>query len=282
MTTMMEHALAYAESGWAVFPLKPRAKEPLLAGAYKVASKQLEQIEAWWTRWPEANIGLATGRTSGVWVLDLDGEIGARSFLQLEAEHGKTPDTLTASTGKGWHLYWRMPDCDVGRRIGVRPGIDVCGGLGYVLAPPSVHPSGAVYGWISAAEDALEAPAWVVDLVRPQPRAAKVSPAAPGAVVVRSRGTGKVKAPSAYLRALTRTQAIDVARAPEGQRNQQLFRSAVFLASQAAGLRMDDSEAMRDLWHAARQAGLADAEIERTLESARAAGHARPAQVEVE
>ena len=70
-------ALGYAAQGLYVFPIKPRGKTPLTNHGFKDASTDPEQIRAWWTRWPDANIGITTGKASGFWVLDLDGEYPA-------------------------------------------------------------------------------------------------------------------------------------------------------------------------------------------------------------
>src|SRR3954453_18758431 len=85
-------ALAYAERGWPVFPLRPREKVPLIAKAaggngVHDATTDLDQISAWWTRCPRANIGLAAG--PAFWVLDVD-------YAGFFAEEPDGADTLTA------------------------------------------------------------------------------------------------------------------------------------------------------------------------------------------
>lgn len=279
MTELRDAALYYARwRGWAVFPVRPRAKEPLVAGAYKAATAELEQVEAWWATWPDANIGLATGERSGVWVLDIDGPEGFASFDQLEAEHGEVPDTQWASTGKGSHLYWQCPaGHDPGRRIGVRPGIDYIGGSGYLVLPPSIHPNGREYVWADADTVIPVAPEWLFELQRP-----KTAPAgAPRIRAPRMRPEG-VDAPEGiqdarrYLGGVVRRAVADVVGAGEGQRNVQLFRAAVWVVSVAAGLAQDASSALGDLYRAAQVAGLEDEEIERTLDSAASKGLRSP------
>jgi len=278
VTALRDAALYYARQGWAVFPLRPRAKEPLVGGAYKAATAELEQVEAWWATWPDANIGLATGERSGVWVLDIDGPEGFASFDQLEAEHGEVPDTQWASTGKGSHLYWQCPaGHDPGRRIGVRPGIDYIGGSGYLVLPPSIHPNGREYVWADADTVIPVAPEWLFELQRP-----KTAPAgAPRIRAPRMRPEG-VDAPEGiqdarrYLGGVVRRAVADVVGAGEGQRNVQLFRAAAWVVSVAAGLAQDASSALGDLYRAAQVAGLEDEEIERTLDSAASKGLRSP------
>jgi hypothetical protein len=134
---VMEYALSYASQGYAVFPLKPNTKTPLTEHGFKDATKDPEAIRRWWTEWPEANVGVATGRVSGIVVLDIDrkhGVDGAVSAAELEL-----PKTLTIRTPSGgFHLFYKAPTgVIVPRRIGVKPGLDVLGEGGYVVAAGS-------------------------------------------------------------------------------------------------------------------------------------------------
>ena len=70
---MKDQALAYAGMGLAVFPLRARDKRPATDNGCKAATTDMQQIESWWNRWPDANIGIATGSISGgLVVIDLD------------------------------------------------------------------------------------------------------------------------------------------------------------------------------------------------------------------
>src|SRR5262245_49991368 len=89
-------ALSYAARGWPVFPCRPRAKEPLTQHGCKDATTDPHQITQWWTRWPEANIGIATGMASRIIVIDVDvdtekGIDGEETLRTLEAQHGELP-----------------------------------------------------------------------------------------------------------------------------------------------------------------------------------------------
>jgi hypothetical protein len=281
MSELRDSALHYARwRGWAVFPLRPKSKEPLVAGAYKAATADLHQVEAWWTQYPDANIGLATGQRSGVWVLDIDGPEGFASFDSLELEHGEVPDTQWVSTGKGSHLYWQCPaGQDPGRRIGVRPGLDLIGGAGYLVLPPSIHPSGREYVWAEVDGPIAAAPDWLRDLQRPRAERPRVGPASWPRAHVEAPQEG-VRSPDQYLAGVVRRAAHDVTHAGRGQRNVELYRAAVWVASVAAGLNRSLAGPMAELYRAAQTAGLDDIEIERTLDSAAARGRARPATTE--
>ncbi len=193
---MRDTALAHAARGWPIFPCRPRGKEPLIAGGFKAATCDPELIRAWWRRWPRANIGLATGRPSGMVVLDIDPRNGgAESLRRLPP----LPRTMAARTGGGGrHVYFRAPSFEVRCRANaLGPGLDIKGGGGYVLLPPSVHPSGRRYAWLPVAgpDEAAIAPLpeWLLErLVALRPSAAP-APAPVGAAAMQSGvGGGRV------------------------------------------------------------------------------------------
>jgi len=123
--TMLDAALAYAFQGLAVFPLTPRDKVPAIPKAeggqgFKDATKDAAVIHGWWTRWPDANVGIATGAASGLVVLDVDGPEGKASFATLCNGEGP-PLTPTARTGRGQHLLFAHPDGPLAARPGCDP-----------------------------------------------------------------------------------------------------------------------------------------------------------------
>ena len=149
----VEWALNYAGRGWPVLPIRPRSKAPLISNGVKGATTDPDVIRQWWKIYPDAGIGIATG-APGPTVLDIDDvERGAEAIARLNG-------APYATTGRGRHYYHVGSDA---RNIGLTYG-DVKGTGGYVLAPPSVHPSGAVYAWGSAPNGTLPAlPAWVAE-----------------------------------------------------------------------------------------------------------------------
>lgn len=139
----VEVALTYAAAGFPVFPLAPGTKVPAIAGGkgYLDATTNTDQIRAWWTRWPAANIGIPTGAASGLLVVDPDTyKPGAsEAWAAWQSEHGRIPPTLRVLTPQGGTHHWYvMPD-----GVDVRNGkpvkdVDVRGNGGYVTAPGSV------------------------------------------------------------------------------------------------------------------------------------------------
>ncbi|MCG7607148.1 bifunctional DNA primase/polymerase [Mycobacterium sp. CnD-18-1] len=117
---------------WPIFPVAPGQKRPLTKNGLKDASTDPEQVQQWWSRWPEANIGGVTGIFYDV--IDIDGPEGFESVRNLEP--GVIPDVHGKSnTRRGQHIFIK-PTGD-GNRAGVRPGLDYRGKGGYVLLPVS-------------------------------------------------------------------------------------------------------------------------------------------------
>jgi hypothetical protein len=168
MTPLGTPALALASKGMCVFPCNERSKEPALSGGFKRATTDPNVIRGWW-RACNFNIGLATGPDSGVWVLDVDGEEGEATLRALETQHGALPSTVEVITGKGRHLYFRWLSATKIRNSQLRddvPGLDWRGHGGYVLAPPSVHPSGRVYAWsVDSTDEFQDTPYWLTNLI---------------------------------------------------------------------------------------------------------------------
>lgn len=143
------------------------------------ASDDPAQIARWSDEWPISNLGIATGETSGVFVLDLDGEEGKDNLAALEAEHGSLPVTVTVVTGSGGiHHYFKHP---AGLALSnsastVAPKIDIRANGGMVVAPPSNHKSGGSYvfaaGRSFADVEVAEAPQWLIELAIAKPNKA--------------------------------------------------------------------------------------------------------------
>lgn len=148
--------------------LRPRDKRPIIPWE-RLQEKSADPAEVadWFEQNPTANVGIVTGRLSGLVVLDVDpGHGGESSLSQLEREYGSLPQTVSARTGGGGrHYYFRHPGGVVRNKVGFRPGLDIRGDGGLIVAPPSIHPSGRRYRWLDGASpeeiDVAPAPSWL-------------------------------------------------------------------------------------------------------------------------
>jgi hypothetical protein len=164
---VLQTALALIQHSLAVFPCRPRTKWPATAHGCKDASTDPDVVRSWWAANPQFNIGIATGEVSNIFVADTDDSDGQEGLGRLEAQHGSLPPTLQVCTAKGMHYYFRWPGVLVRNSASkVAPKIDVRGAGGYVLAPPSIHPTGRRYCWsVDSGNTIADAPAWLINLV---------------------------------------------------------------------------------------------------------------------
>jgi hypothetical protein len=139
---LYEAALSYAQQGYRVIPLKPCSKIPLTTHGFKDASADIDQIHSWWGQYPDANIGLITGKEAGFFVIDIDGEYPA-DWVELPPANVRTH--------KGVHIYCAYPAHETIKsrtKINGHP-VDIRGDGAYIVAPPSVHPEGGRYEFIA-------------------------------------------------------------------------------------------------------------------------------------
>lgn len=167
---MLRAALALVQRGCAVFPCRQRSKLPATAHGCLDASTDAAVVTAWWCAEPNYNVAVATGKPSGLFVVDVDSLDAEAVLRELEAAHGALPPTVEAITARGRHVYFRMPPAidlrsSAGRLGG---GLDVRANGGFVLTPPSIHPSGRRYCWsVDCAGAIADAPDWLVAKLAP-------------------------------------------------------------------------------------------------------------------
>jgi putative DNA primase/helicase len=121
-------------------------KHPLITDWLRQATVDTDTIRKWWAQWPNANIGVVTGKASRIVVLDVDNRHHGESSLQaLEKQNGPLPEGPQVITGGGRHRYFAHPGFLVKNKVNLLPGVDLRGDGGYVVAPGSLHKSGRTY-----------------------------------------------------------------------------------------------------------------------------------------
>lgn len=309
-TPFLSAALAAAERGWRVFPLRPGTKRPALhrfdrcprtgpcahahQGWEQRATTDPDRIRTAWTPGTTFNIGVATG-PSGLVVIDLDaatpgetppapwdqpGITDGQDVLAVLAEQAGQPlpvDTLTVSTPSGLHLYYRAPEDTALRNTqgdrghGLGWKIDTRAHGGYVLAPGS-SVDGRPYA-ITHDTTPAPLPGWLADRLHPAPL--PPPPERPAPVASSRRGR--------YLQAAIDAETTKVIDAPKGQRNAALYAAAVALGQLVAGEALTEADVTDTLMRAARKHTAIGAYSERqasaTITSGLRAGATRPRQV---
>jgi hypothetical protein len=297
MNALLEAALGYAARGIPVYPvhwphLNPGearmacscrhrvacdrpAKHPLVRHGIHDATCDPGQLERWWSRWPQANLGLATGIIFDA--LDIDGAVGLAALRQLTpAADPWLPGPVVRTGGGGWH-YWFAPT-----GLGNRPPrglahVDWRGIGGCVLAPPSRHASGRTYRWVRDLDQAPlpEVPAALRKLLDPD------RPATP--MLADPTGPADPNRPPApghpYGRRVLAAELAALGRATPGQRNHTLNQTAFKVYRYVAGGLLTDEEVTAAFSEAALAIGLDPVEVSRTLASARSAGLDNPRTV---
>ncbi len=257
--SFFEKALDLVQFGWPVFPLGHLSKEPLISkdeggnGCHDATDNE-EVIAKWGRRYPNANIGIATGEPSGFLVIDLDPRNGSEETIAKLAQKKQTfPPTVEVRTWSGGtHLYYRWQPGIINSKSKLGRGIDVKTTGGYVVAPPSrvrCKETGktGVYSWVrSPLGDQLpRLPQWAVEALKQKP------------------------APILSRSSIQATQDVArlvnfVAHAPEGQRNNSLYWASC-RAAEAGTLGQSEAAAFLD---AAVAAGLESDRAAKTIASA--------------
>lgn len=287
----VEAALAYARRGWPVFPCHhpvpggcscrspgcaSAAKHPRTKRGLHDATTHPEVIARWWRAWPRANVAIRTGAgraagARGLVVLDVDPLHGGEASLdRLLATHGPLPSTRVVRTGNdGVHLYFCHPGGTVANSAGTRlgPGLDVRGDGGYVIAPPSMHATGATYRW-GTIRDLAPVPPWLCDLL-----AAPKYERRPGPDPAQLRRDAGV---CAWAATAVEGELARVATAEVGRRNHVLNRAAFVLGQIVGGGHLDREVVASLLEQAGVAVGLGARETVQTVESGLGAGEANP------
>lgn len=189
-------ALHYASMGIPVHPLygvvgehctcrkgagceRNAGKHPHLLKYRTQVTTDFQQINKWWRRWPEANIGMPTGRLSGMIMIDLDNQQAIDWMKEKEYRH----DGPLIRTGKGYRLVFRRPNWSKkvknrSRIIPAQPeiGLDILADGGNAVMPPSMHYLLKEYRWAEGRTMAdyygrlPHVPDFIASLIKPKER----------------------------------------------------------------------------------------------------------------
>lgn len=239
----LDIAMFYAQNNIKTFPIKRQGKSPLCSKGFKSATTDKVVLQEWNNKFPNCNIGIPTGQINNIFVVDIDGEQGFESLNRLELIYGKL-DAPTVITGKGKHLYFKMPEnielkCSTSK---IADHIDIRANGGYVVAPPSIHENGHRYTWENyvSNQDFPEAPTWLISLM--------------------TNAEKQTFPVSGMLE--------EISNAPQGQRNDTLYRRAISLINRTRKEYLNMNEVKQNIINAALQSGLSKEEATKTFDNA--------------
>lgn len=149
MLSFYDYTKIYTSNGFKIFPVVYKDKRPATKNGFKDASNDILKVNELFA-FNRCNVGVVTGVENNIAVIDVDPKNGGiESFEKLKREFNLPTDTLTVETGSGGlHLYYKIYG-PTKSRINILPGIDIKADGGYIVAPPSVHPCGKEYKFIS-------------------------------------------------------------------------------------------------------------------------------------
>lgn len=285
----LEAALEYAERGWPVLPLhhpvetgdNPKCsckdgydcervgKHPRVRNGVKDATTDAGQIGEWWAKWPNANIGIATGAESGFFGLDIDDDKGGSESLADKP----SIEAPQAATGNGLHAYLNHPGYRV-RNVALHEGVHIRGDGGYLAAPPSLHATGRRYGWIVPPNGRLpEAPEWLLEMLEASAPHQEDAPQDGG---VRTDIGEVPRHIRQYVEVALTQEANALAETPEGRRNMTLNKAAYKIGGYVSPGYVSEETVRERLTAAALESGLPKHEVKRTLKSGLEAGMENP------
>jgi hypothetical protein len=275
-------ALATISRGWSIFPVLPNDKRPVITDWENRATRKPDIIAKHWLA--DHNIGIACG-PSGLVVVDLDcgkplpapwdtmpGIVDGQDVLTVLCERHDPEwpswpawrSTYTVQTPSGgWHLYFKAADDTIRNSSGkLGPLIDIRAAGGYVVGAGSVV-NGRVYE-VVIDNDPKPLPEWISRLLVTRPKAEPQSLASRLSQLSQT----VVRTPERYVTAALNNELDAVRTAPQGQRNDQLNRSAFALSRFVVAGQLDGTSAASALLDAALHAGLTEFESVRTIRSA--------------
>jgi hypothetical protein len=252
-----------------LFPVDRTKVPPAKWGPYQTREPTPEEYTRWFTAFRDYSALVITGVINGIFVVDCD---SVEAFEYFEKRGHDETWTVRSREGR-LHFYFRHPGFRVrNNNTGkIFEHLDIKGDGAYVIAPGSVHASGFIYCWDPGHSPAdielAEAPAWLLELLKPPPE----RPAEPPKPF-----TGTI---SNYARKARDSELQLAASAPDGQKNQRLNDAAFSLGQLVAGGELHASDVRDSLHTIARQwpnVAHSIATIDRALEAGMQSPRSRP------
>ena len=152
---------------WRLFPVLPRGSFAAQKALLENATSNQAQLEQWAVDYPGCSLALATGEASGVFTIEMKGELGRNALHLLSWDDWDWREcTLLMSAGDTGHAFFRWP---AGLSLHkackqIAPGLNLRGEKDFVLIPPAVV-SGISREWINPDVAVAEAPQKILNRI---------------------------------------------------------------------------------------------------------------------
>ena len=150
MNELQQEIAQYLTNGWSLLPVKPFEKRPLMQNwlQYTHERADAKTVNNWFNSLKNVGVGMVTGRISNVIVLDVE----STCPIPIEELLKKYPTSLVSRSGSGgYHLFFQYPKnrTKVSNRVRIFDGADLRADGGFIVLPPTRHPNGQSYQWVS-------------------------------------------------------------------------------------------------------------------------------------
>lgn len=271
--TLSEPIERLALLGWRLYPASSRGRSGCIKSATDLATYDIDQLAAWAREFPGCNWRVVM-EGSGIWAMDCDAPgpthsaDGIAAMAELVHRHGPLPHgPRSRSGGGGLGLFFCHNGEPIAGKTGTpAPGLDPRRGRLSITVPPSIHYlTRQPYRWIVAPWDVSppDAPAWLLDAVKPPPE--------PQRKAFDPEVTTDARARRRLIRAITTIET-----APSGAANDTLNREAFAVGRHVAARVLSESEAISQLYSAARARNIPPHEARATLKSAFRSAYQKP------
>jgi hypothetical protein len=146
---VLKTALKYKNNlSMSVIPVRPDNKKPYVKWLkYQKESAGKDEIAGWFAKYPDAMVGIVTGKISGIMVIDCDSE---KAYQDIRQSLPDPLETWVARSPRGYHIYFKYPEKGVSNSASIIDNVDVRGEGGYIIASPSIRSDGNSYAWVTS------------------------------------------------------------------------------------------------------------------------------------
>lgn len=284
-SSIAQIAHKYLKQGFSLIPCRKDKRPAGQWRQYTINPPKVQEIHRWFDELNYQSMGLIMGKVSqNIVAIDLDGIPAIRQFASEFPQICENTKSVLTGSQAGVHLYLRVKNLPENTNVRVKNvgGFEIRGNGQYIIAPPSLHPSGNLYRVyrdkaILEVNNLTAVREWMLSLKESEnPLQQSETKASARPVSVRTKTNKR-----AYLETVVSQELARVRMSGEGNRNQSLFYASLRLANLAAGGELSWLDMHSKLFQVSQETrpAMKRVEAERTIASAWRIGSQRPRRV---